>query len=55
MIRGMASNAGHQGNDQLFKKGRNPRYEESNVVSNKIKKCYIVLALSFKLFGNISY
>ena len=55
MIRGMTGNAGHQGNDRLFKKARDPRYEESNVVSDKIKKCYLVLALSFRLFGNLAY
>jgi len=37
------------------KKARNPRYEESNVVSDKIKKRYLVLALSFRFFGNLSY
>ena len=37
------------------KKARNPRYDESNVVSNKIKKRYLVLALSFRLFGNLAY
>ena len=36
-------------------KARNPRYEESNVVSDKIKKHYNVLALSFRLFGNLGY
>jgi len=36
-------------------KARNPRYKESNVVSNKIKKHYIILALSFRLFGNLAY
>ena len=37
------------------KKARNPRYEESNVVSDKIKKGYLVLALSFRFFGNLAY
>jgi len=37
------------------KKARNPRYEESNVVSDKIKKRYLVLALSFRLCGNLTY
>ncbi len=37
------------------KKARNPRYEESNVVSDKIKKHYLVLALSFRFFGNLAY
>lgn len=27
------------------KKARNSRYEESNVVSNKLKECYLILAL----------
>jgi len=36
-------------------KARNPKYEESNVVSDKIKKCYLVLALSFRFFGNLAY
>jgi len=36
-------------------KARNPRYEESNVVSDKIKKHYIILALSFRFFGNLVY
>ena len=55
MIEGMTVNVGHQGNDWLFKKARNPRYEESNVVSDKIKKRYLVLALSFRFFGNLAY
>ena len=54
-IRGMKGNAGHQGICQLFKKEWNPRYEESNVVSDKIKKRYLVLTLSFRLFGNLAY
>ena len=37
------------------KKARNPRYEESNVVSDKIKKRYPVLALSFIFFRNLGY
>ena len=37
------------------KKARNPRYEESNVVFDKIKKRYLVLALSFRFFGNLAY
>ena len=41
--------------DSSKKKARNPRYEESNVVFDKIKKHYIVLVLSFKLFGNLAY
>ena len=45
MIRGMIGNASHQGNYRLFKKARNPRYEESNIVSDKIKKCYLVLGV----------
>jgi len=36
-------------------KARNPRYEESNVVSNQIKKHYLVLALSFRFFGYLAY
>ena len=36
-------------------KAWNPRYEESNVVSDKTKKRYLVLALSFKFFGNLAY
>jgi len=36
------------------KKARNPRYEESNVVSDKIKKHYLILALSSRLFGNLA-
>jgi len=55
MIRGMISNAGRQGHDRIFKKARNPRYEESNVVSSKIKKHYLLLALSFRFFGNLAY
>ena len=55
IIKGMTGNAGHQGNDQLFKEIREPRYEESNVVFDKIKKCYLVLALSFRFFGNLTY
>ena len=55
MIDGMTGNAGHQGNGRLFKKARNPRYEESNVVSDKIKKRYLVLALSFRFLGNLAY
>jgi len=55
MIEGMIGNAGHQGNDRLFKKASNPRYEESNVVSDKIKKRYLVLALSSRFFGNLAY
>ena len=38
-----------------FQESNEPRYEESNVVFDKIKKCYLVLALSFKLFGNLAY
>ena len=37
------------------KKARNLKNEESNVVSDKIKKCYLVLALSFRLLGNLAY
>jgi len=37
------------------RKARNPRYEESNVVSNKIKKRYLVLALSFRFCGKLAY
>jgi len=37
------------------KKARNPRYEESNVVSDKITKRYLVLPLSFRFFGNLAY
>ena len=37
------------------KKARNPRYEESNIVFDKIKTRYLVLALSFRLFGNLAY
>eukprot|EP00253_Pinus_taeda_P012595 PITA_12595 len=37
------------------KKARNPRYEESNAVSDKIKKHYLILALSSRLFGNLAY
>jgi len=55
MIKGMTGNVGHQGNGHLFNKARNPRYEESNVVSDKIKKRYLVLALSFRFFGNLAY
>jgi len=40
---------------ESLEKERNPRYEESNVVSYKIKKDYLVLALSFRLFGNLAY
>lgn len=39
-------NAGHQGNGRLFKKARISRYEESNVVSDKLKEYYLILALS---------
>jgi hypothetical protein len=35
-------------------KARNPRNEESNVVSDKIKERHLVLALS-KFFGNLAY
>lgn len=56
MIKGMIGNAGHQGNGRLLKKkSKIPRYEESNVVFDKIKKCYLVLALSFRFFGNLAY
>ena len=55
MIKGMTSNAGHQGNGRLFKESKEPRYEESNVVFDKIKKRYLVLALSFRFFGNLAY
>ena len=37
------------------KKARNPMYEESNVVFDKIKKRYLGLAPSFRLFGNLAY
>jgi len=37
------------------KKTRNTRYEESNVVFDKIKKRYLVFALSYKFFGNLAY
>ena len=36
-------------------KARNLGYAESNVVSDKIKKHYLVLALSFRFFGNLAY
>ena len=55
MISEMTANAGHQGNGRLFKKARNPGYKESNVVYDKIKKRYLVLALSFRFFGNLAY
>ena len=55
MIRGMIGNAGHKGNNRLFKKARNPTYEESNVVFDNIKKCYLILVLSFRLLGNLPY
>ena len=55
MIKGMTGNASHQGNSRLFKKARNPRYEESNVGFDKIEKHYLVLALSFRFFGNLAY
>jgi len=47
MIKGMTGNARHQGNGQLF--------IESKVVYDKIKKHYLVLALSFRLFRNMAY
>jgi len=37
------------------KKERNPRYEESNVVFDKIKKRYLVLVVSFIFFRNLAY
>jgi len=37
------------------KKARNPKHEESNVVFYKIKKHYLVLALSFRFFQNLAY
>jgi len=37
VIKGMANSS---------KKARNSRYEESNVVSDKLKKYYLILALS---------
>ena len=36
-------------------KARNSRDEESNVVFDKINKCYLVLALSFRFFRNLAY
>ncbi len=54
MIERMTSNAGHQGNEGVIKEN-NSRYEESNVISDKIKQHYLVLALSSKLFGNLAY
>eukprot|EP00253_Pinus_taeda_P033040 PITA_33040 len=38
-------NAGHQGNGRPSKKSRNSRYDESNVVNNKQKEYYLILAL----------
>ena len=38
-----------------LKKSRNPTYEESNVVSNKINKNYLILALSSTLFGCLAF
>ena len=39
---------------EYSKKERKPKYEESNVVSDKIKKRYLALDLS-RLFGNLAY
>jgi len=38
-------NARHHGNGRLFKKARNSKYEESNVVSNKQEEYYLRSAL----------
>ena len=46
VIKGMADSS---------KKARNPGYEEPNVVFDKIKKRYLILALSFRFFGNLAY
>ena len=55
MIEGITDNVGLKEMTDSLRKGMNPRYEESNVVSDKIKKCYLVLALSFRFFGNLAY